>query len=78
MTVEQAKEKLEVLRGTLKEISSQSVVGRKCRKMIKDDIAKLEMLIFKAEAPEIYENHKQEVKDYVEDSYYVVEKEYKK
>lgn len=78
MTVEQAKEKLEVLQSALKEISSQSVFGRKCRKMIKDDIAKLEMLIFKAEAPEIYENHKQALKDYVENSLYVVEKEYKK
>lgn len=78
MTVEQAKEKLEVLRGVLKELSSQSVVGRKCREMIKDDIATIEMLILKAEAPEIYEKHKQELKDYVENSLYVVEKEYKK
>lgn len=78
MTVEQAREKIEVLQGALKEISSQSVIGRKCRKMIKDDIAKLEMLIFKAEAPEIYENHKQALKDYVESSYYLVEKDHKK
>lgn len=78
MTVEQAKEKLEVLYGALKEISSQSAVGREYRKIIKDDIAKLEMLIFKAEAPEIYENHKQALKDYVENSHYVVQKEYKK
>lgn len=70
MTVEQAKEKLAILQGALKEISAQSAIGRKFRKIIKEDIARLEMLIFKAEAPEIYENHRQALKDYVENSRY--------
>lgn len=70
MTVEQAKEKLEVLQSALKEISAQSAIGRKFRKIIKEDIARLEMMIFKAEAPEIYENHRQALKDYVENSHY--------
>lgn len=70
MTIEQAKEKIEVLRGALKEISAQSTIGRKYRKCIKEDIAKLEMLVFKLEAPEIYENHRQALQDYVMNSHY--------
>ena len=70
MTIEQAKEKIEVLRGALKEISTQSAIGRKYRKIIKDDIARLEMFVFKMEAPEIYENHRQALQGYIDNTHY--------
>ena len=70
MTITELKQKKEYLENALKQTHGSDKFARAIRKAVKEDIDKLDMMIFKAEAPEQFENYKQALQGYIDNTHY--------
>ena len=65
MTIKEMYAKKAEFEQQLKSLKGNSAMMRNARKIVKENIDKVDMMIFKAEAPEQFENYKNAINGYV-------------
>lgn len=69
MTIKEMYAKKAEFEQQLKSLKGNSAMMKKARKIVKENIDKIDMIIFKAEAPEQFENYKNALIGYVENTH---------
>lgn len=69
MTIKEMYEKKAEFEQQLESLTGNSKLIKNARKIVKENIDKVDMMIFKAEAPEQYENYKNALIGYVENTH---------